>query len=170
MSDNQRPERPELDDRLADFTDQLFSGQEPELAGDDSELRQLQEAVLHLYQAQPEKRPSAAMQARIAARLAQRLRQQQREVKGQTGVQPPGWWQKLWKRPSAWQSTRGRQRWRVAALVASLAAVLLLSLPLLSEPGSSLPGTAVGNQSSGFVAAIVIVALAGGFIWWWRNR
>lgn len=136
-----------LDNKLAELTDTLLSGEQVEELAD-PELNELMSVVQRFHQlVDPATPPDAAFQDRLSQRL-------KRE------------WNSVYQRP-----TPGWRNWRVtqlAALAAGVAAVALVFVVVLDQNNSDsggMQGTALGSTTTWAVIVIAAVAAILLLIW-----
>jgi hypothetical protein len=156
MTDQNHKTPRDLDQELADFTDQILSpGAAQPVPDGDPELAELQETVLLLKQASEEAGVSKEAAARMRARLVRRIQQ---EMPGRT---------------NAWVDLVATLRQNLGVVIGAIVVVALAITLIVVQPGSlpgELPGTATGGSSwviwlvCGFLSVIVIIVL------WLRSR
>jgi hypothetical protein len=128
------PTDQQLDQQLADYTDQVLTGRQPTEKTGGSELESLQETVLLLNTAVRAARPDPTTAARMRKNVLSH-----------------------WKRPTpAWQFPA---TWsRPAMVLAGLGALLLVAIALLlSTSGDQITGSAEGSTL--FSALLIIAGL-----------
>jgi hypothetical protein len=153
MADHLKPDVPDLDQQLADFTDEVLSGVQPEtqtMLSENQELRPLQETVLRFQRAFGTRQtPNEALARRVQANLIAAWR-------NQPELQPEPWWRR-WSRGISLPAAR--RGWApVSALVVVLIVVLATSLLVPASPsGGGLPGAAGGW--AGVIPALLILGI-----------
>ena len=143
-------------ERLADFTDRLMAGEEPEetaAAPEEQRLTHLQTMVSSIRRNLSPRQPDAALRNRIRARLAAEWKAAGPEVR---------------QGPGAWRSSRQVQRsfaaWS-AAIVVTLVLVGLFSVQWLPVEVTGAAQT-LGWSLSIVLAGLGIIA----FIFWWHRK
>lgn len=160
----------DLDDQLAEFTDQLLAmeaGQEPNIHAQDPELVELQETVILLREAIGGKLPEKQTANRIRANL---IVQWNILGLGKEDRQKDSWIEKLRQRFRAIPPPKPRN----AALSLVAAAIILAIFVVLLTP--ELDGDLVGTSGMAelptwapIVAVLVLLILA--LVWWFiRSR
>jgi len=153
MADHLKPELPDLDQALADFTDEVLSGVQPEtqaMLSENQELHDLQETVLRFKRAFGTRQmPDEALARRVQANLVAAWR-------NQPELQAEPWWRRWTRGISLGPARRG---WRTGyalavVLVVILATTLLVPLSPASPGGGGLPGAAGGLP--GLLPALLI--------------
>jgi hypothetical protein len=156
-----------IDEKLADFTDQVTANRVKEISTltDEDMLRELQTVVLEIHRSVP--------QVTIDQELAKRIHQNLIQI-----------WQKeasrketlltritdfLSPRQIGWQSASQRRQ-RVAVQIALAVVIILAFLIPLIQTQDSLPGVALGN--AGLAAVVLILLIAGSVTawYWWRRK
>ena len=131
------------DSQLADFADRVLDGKAAQSASNpDEELLSLERTILRLNDAFPPASPDNAAVKQMLVRLKARVRREEQTAK-------PSFWKQLFDFQSNPQAVM------VLAAVAVLVLVVL-GLPALQPPGSSVSGTASINGS-----LVIGVGLAG---------
>lgn len=157
-----------IDDQLADFTDRILEESTEEDKNpftSDPELRALEQTALHLKNAFREDGPSEA--------VIQRMRQNiVLQWKGQESKASAPSWKKFLsalKLPGQkWQSQRSRQRWSLAISLATIAVLMLVSIPLLNKVSSDQPAASGQTLNASVVVAFVgLILLAA---WFFRRK
>ncbi len=154
---NETPES--LDDRLADFTDQVLAGKTEQSASRaDDELLSLEETILRLNQAAPRVELNETEIKHMYARLNARIRRESGQAK-------PTFWQKWFTGQRAYSHPRPQAA--IMALILILGALALLITPMFSAGGPTLTATAFANTQTiltlGALAGVILLAL-------WINR
>jgi hypothetical protein len=158
----QRQTETQKDDRLADFTDRLLGGETtPTASTSDEELLSLEKTLLRLNHALPPERLEEAGVGQMLARLKTRVKREEAEL----AARPP-----FWKRFFDFQSNP-----QVGLLigVAAVVVLILVSLPGIPFPGSSITGTAgaepsaISSGTNLFAAGLVLVLL---ILYWFTRR
>ena len=157
------------DDQLAEFTDQLLdsnAGENRNPFSPDPELRALERTAQRLKDTFHEDGPSAAVIQRMRQNIA--LQAQAQEVKASASF-----WEKFLSvfKPSGqkWQSQRSRQRQSLTISLATLAVLILTSIPLLNKVSSSQPAASGQNLN----VSIISVAFGGLLLlalWFFRRK
>jgi len=150
MADHLKPDVPDLDQELADFTDEVLSGVQPEtqtMLSENPELRGLQQTVLRFKRAFGTRQtPDEALARRIQANLVAAWRKEPE-------LQPEPWWQRWWRGITPRPTRRG---WGpMVALVVVLLVIMATSLVVPFSPTSPGPGAAGGW--AGLVPAMLIL-------------
>lgn len=170
MTDNLTPESRQQDDELAEFTDQVLSGDMPEsldAATQDQELLELQRVVVHVRQAFGADRPDEAMAERIRSNL----------VKEWNRIGPgPGVrmdtvspLDRLSRGLGLHRLTRGQAYAFSLLVVIVVVGVLVALLSPDTSTGPSLPGAAQGE--SGLLPLVLVLGIAlAGILWWLIRR
>ncbi|HEX2696441.1 MAG TPA: hypothetical protein VHM28_01960 [Anaerolineales bacterium] len=144
---------PTPDDLLADFTDRVMEGKTAVFASTtDDELRRLEETVMRLNQAFPQK----ALDEKTLGRLQTDFKSRAR--KASTSSQP------------AWQSQQSRQRFILAFTAIAILVAIFIALPLGMFGNGSLTGTAGFQPSSTFLLAAFGLGCVIAVLIWLRLR
>jgi len=168
MADHLKPDAPDLDQQLANFTDAALSGAQletQEMMTQNQELRALQETVLRLQRAFGTRAPDEAMANRVRSNLIAAWRQQQSDLQAES------WWQRWSRRIAGGQTGRA---WRpIYALAVVIVVILSMTLLFPGSPapgGGGLPGAAGGL--GGLIPAMLIlgVVLVAVCIWLIRRK
>jgi len=138
-----------IEDQLADFTDRILAGEKVEqdeaTFAPDPDLRALQQTSLRLKDAFGDDALDEVVIQRMQRNIVKQWRQQEDEVRVSV-------WQKLTDffkgNDQKWQSQRSRQRLNMALSLATLAVLLLVTIPFLNNPGSGQPGASGQNPNS----------------------
>lgn len=141
------------DESLAVFADQVLDEKgRPSASNSDEELLSLEKTILRLKDAFPSTSLTDADTKRMLVRFKARLRREEQRVK-------PSFWKRLFDFQSNPQ---------VGMLLAAAAALVLvmLSIPLLTPPGTGLSGTA--SSASPFLIGIAALGLL--FVIYWVSR
>lgn len=146
----------EMDDRLADFTDQVLAGKSKQTESRmDDELRGLEETILRLKRAVTTTELDNVTVKRMQANLKARLRNEDEKTK-------MNFWQK-------WFGTRQSYPQIVCAACAVVIVVFTTFIaPHLTRPGSSM--TAVATTPSPFVFIVAMLAGAILLVIWTTHR
>lgn len=157
-----------LDDKLAEFADQVLNGQVSPLAGlddEDEEMRTLAQTVMRLNEQFDSDQPGSEMAERIKARLITEWHRTNPVV--QTAAPKLRWWQKLLQnRPSSY----GQQQVFPFALAAIVVVVLVAVLLSPLSMDGTLPGTAEMGESALIIALLLGAVLVGALFWFSRRR
>jgi hypothetical protein len=135
MTDHFTSREQELDEKLADFTDQVMNGNIPTIEENDSELAELKKAVLKLQSAAQAARPNVAAARRMRLGVMEKC-----------GSKPksPSWLFPLFQ---SWQ--------RIALAGTVLVSALVVSITLFSSPTSDqMTATAEMNPLIAVIAAV----------------
>jgi MYXO-CTERM domain-containing protein len=157
-----------LDDRLAEFADQVLSGQMSSPAGlddEDEEMRSLAQMVMRLDRAIGSDQPSPEMAERVRARLTLEWQKTHPNVKATAAEH--GWWQRFTQRAP---SSHRQQQVFAFALVAVTVVVLTIVMLSPLSGGGTLSGTAEGGGSVPILAAVLGMVLLGALFWLSRRR
>ncbi len=145
MSQTNEPDNTNLDDLLAEFTDQTLDGNADQAASSpDPELFRLEETVLRLRRAFPPASVDDASRKQMLVRLNARMK------RGEKTEQPS-----FWKR---WFDLRSSPQAGMVLAAAVVVALMVLVIPLLTSTGSSVSGTA-GNPGGSLIAVGLISIL-----------
>jgi hypothetical protein len=157
-----------IEDQLANFTDRILertAEEDKNSFSRDPELLALQQTALRMKNAFQEDGPSEAAIQRMRQNILLQWKQQESKAgdpfwkKFLSLRKPPG---------QKWQSQRTRQRWNVAISLATVAALMLISIPLLNKVDFDQPAASGQNLNAGvLVAAGALVLLA---IWFFRRK
>ena len=158
-----------VEDQLADYTDRILTDksvkQDEATFAPDPELRALEQTALHLQETFGSNDLEEEVIQRIQRNVVKQW-QQQREKAQQSIWQK---WINVFKVPEQkWQSQRSRQRFSMALSFAILAVLLLVTVPLLSDPTPSQPGASGQNPS-----ALILVVFGALFllaVWIFRRK
>jgi hypothetical protein len=157
-----------LDDKLAEFADQVLNGQVSPLAGldgEDEEMRTLAQTVMSLSEQFDSDQPDSEMAERIKARLLTEWHRTNPVV--QTAAPNLRWWQKLLaSRPSSYGQQQALTFALAVIIVVILVAVLLSPLSM----DGTLPGTAEMGEGALIVALLLGAVLVGALFWFSRRR
>lgn len=151
MTDSNKIDLQDMDDALAEFTDQVLKSHlpdDPQPAGADDELRRLQRTVLHLHGAIDTSAPDPAMQRRIRTNLRREWERQHADR--------PSIVSRL--RLLFTPAPRPALAFSLVCLVVALLAVALALLPPGTIPLTGAAGSGGGNWPA--LAAGLLVALA----------
>lgn len=146
-----------IEDQLADFTDRILAEEKVEqdeaTFAPDLDLRALQQTSLQLKDAFGDETLDEVVIQRMQRNIIKQWRQQEEETRVTA-------WQKLTDffkgNNQKWQSQRSRQRLTMALSLATLAVLLLVTLPFMNNPGSGQPGASGQNPS-----VFILVAFGG---------
>lgn len=156
MADHLKPDTPDLDEQLADFTDEVLSGVQPEtqtMFSENQELRDLQETVLSFKRAFGTRQtPDEALARRVKTNLIAAWR-------NQPELQPEPWWRRWTRGITLGPARRG---WSplyalVVVMIVILATSLLVPLSPAPSGGGGLPGAAGGW--AGLIPAMLILGV-----------
>jgi len=165
MADHLKPDTPDLDQQLANFTDEVLSDAQLEtqaMMAQNQELRALQEIVLRLKRAFGTRQPDEAMANRVRSNLIAAWRQQQSDP------QRDAWWQRWYRRIAGGQTGRvWRPIYALAVVIVVILATTLL-FPASPAPGGGLPGAAGGL--AGFIPALLILGVVLVVVYIWLTR
>jgi hypothetical protein len=139
-----------LDERLADFTDQILSNKP---ADDTQDLDPMEKTVNWLGQTMQPQPPERITKERIWSRLSVEWHK--------TGIENQ-------KETPVWRSSRKDQRTFVLRFAIGLTIVVIIALLLTPSLPVSLPGTAGKADIRIAAGAIVIIILIGTILW--RHR
>jgi len=147
MSQSSNPLKPNLDDRLADFTDDVLEGRKQDsISGMEDELLQLEKTVLQLRTAFPPIQVDEARAKQMQVRLKNRIKREEEE-------ESLPFWKKLFATP----------QYAMMVGVVSLLIIFLLVFPTTTSPGSSTTATAldpaIGPFAAVGLAAVIIIIL-----------
>lgn len=142
-----------IDDKLAEFTDQILAAGEPDrvpLNGVDPELAALQQTVIRLKEAVESERPDPALARRISRRLSSEWRRQQ--------VDQPR------RKRLGWLDSGSMRQPQFARLALALTMLAIVALVVFSTgaPPPALPGAA--GSSAPAPALILTAAVAAGVL------
>lgn len=147
------PTKPNPDDLLADFTDRVLDGKTSVLASTaDSELRDLEEMVMHLNQTFPQEALDEKTLRHLQADFKVRAR------KANSSSNKP-----------AWQSQQSRQRLILVFAAIAILAVIFIALPFLMSGNSTTQATA-GLQPGGAILLIAAGCIIAFLIWQGRHK
>ena len=157
-----------IENKLTDFTDQILENRtipDKNPFTPDPELRALEQTILQLKDALDEDGPSEAVIQRMRQNIV--MQWKQRESK----VSHP-FWKKLLSvfKPDRqnWLSQRNHQRWSMAISLATIAGLMLISIPLLNKVSSNQPAASGQNLTGSVVVAFGgLILLA---VWFLRRR
>jgi hypothetical protein len=171
MDDNLSPCAQHHDDELAEFTDQLLSGDEPEtltMAAHDRELLALQEIVVRLKRAFETDQPDEDMTRQAQSHLVAEWHKAGFDAQAESAWQR--WQRNLTASRPAWQPSSKRRRIHVAILIAVIGIVLFALLLITTPISDSLPGAAGGGQVGLGPAILILGFVLGGVVWWFIRR
>jgi hypothetical protein len=152
MSRTQTSQNPNLDDRLAEFTDDLLEGRMQQTASTtDEDLLLLEDTVLHLSKTFPPISLNEARVKQMQVRLKNRIRRETQEAE-----------QPFWKK---WLS---HPQTRVLAGVMSILIVFLIASPYLTPAGPSTTATALTPTHGTFIMLGVFLVLV--LVLWTKRR
>ena len=153
MSQSSNPLKPNLDDRLADFTDDVLEGRKRDsVPGMEDELLQLEKTVLRMRTAFPPVDVDEARIKQMQVRLKNRIKREEEEA-----GQP--FWARLFSTP----------QYAMVVGVVSLLIVFLVVFPTTTIPGSSTTATAL-NPAIGPIAAVGLAAVIIILLWIKRRK
>jgi hypothetical protein len=157
-----------LDNRLADFVDELLGGKSVESPpGQGIDLDALQDTVIKLKMVLVEDLPSVEMSKRIQRNLAAEWGKQKTAAKTQTS--PVENWLKLFRDRFNLPSLTAPRNF--AWSFATVAVLILVALLLLNPDfNNDIAGTALGQASWIPVVVIIVGVVALGLIWFFRSR
>ena len=142
-----------LDDRLADFTDDVLDGKkQDEMPDREEELLQLKETILHLRTSFPPIEINEARTKQMYVRLKNRIKREEQEIK-------PAWWKRLFSSP----------QFVLVGTALGLLLIFVLIFPSLTPAGSSTSATAL-TPVSGPIAAAVLTGLILIIVWIKRRK
>ena len=160
MTDHSSSEDRNMDDQLAEFADQVISGQSPEdiSTTEDAEMWDLQNTIIKIQENVLESGPDERMASRIKANV---LKEYAKEFGGAVQKdKSPNWLSRLINpREKNWQASASRNRGLVLRIAAVAAAVILALIPFANIPQGDLQGAAVGEI--GLIPIFLIVVAAG---------
>ncbi|MGD8457476.1 MAG: hypothetical protein PVF83_13925 [Anaerolineales bacterium] len=156
-----------LDDQLAQFTDQVISGQAtqpsaPDTAGD---LLALQKVILEIHRSTSQQAPDGKLTAKLQRNLLKAWRQEMERDASGTNL-----FSRITRffspRSSGWQSTAQRRR-RLAGQIALAAIVVLAIFIPLAQSQGPLSGAATGETGIAILFLVLIAAgsLVAWFLW-----
>jgi len=152
MSRTQNSQNPNLDDRLAEFTDDLLEGRMKQTASTtDEDLLLLEDTVLRLSKTFPPISLNEARVKQMQVRLKNRIRRENQEAE-----------QPFWK---TWFS---HPQTRVFAGVVAILIMFLIASPYLASAGPSTTATALTPAHGTFIMLGVILVLV--LVLWTRRR
>jgi hypothetical protein len=148
MSQSSNPLKQNLDDRLANFTDDVLEGRKQDsISGMEEELLQLEKTVLSMRTAFPPINMDEARIKQMQVRLKNRIKREQEEAS-------LPFWQKLFSTP---------QHAMMVGVVSLLIVFLLVSPSVTVPTGSSTTATAInpaiGPLAAGGLVAVIIIIL-----------
>ena len=159
----------EIENQLANFTDRILNektdkkGENP--LAPDPELRVLEETVLRLKNTFSEDGPNEA----VIRRMQKNINKQWQQQKVAASKPFLGKWFAIFQ-PSRqkWQSQRGRRRLSMVASLAILAALMLISIPILNGINFDQPAVTGQNLGAGLLVAFGGLVLSA--IWFFRRK
>lgn len=153
MSQSSNPLKPNLDDRLADFTDDVLEGRKQDSVSElEDELLQLEKTVLRVRTAFPPVNVDEARIKQMQVRLKNRIKREEEEAR-----QP--FWARLFSTP----------QYAMMVGAVGLLIIFLLASPALMIPAGSSTSASATNPAIGPVAAVglsVVIIL----ILWIKRR
>lgn len=153
MSRNNQPLHSNLDDRLAEFTDDVLNGREDRRASDpDAELLLLEETVLRLKNTYPPPNLDAARVKQMQVRFKNRLKREEQETN-------KPFLEKWLPRP---------QVWALLGALGVIAGLMILS-PYLASAGPSIAATAL-TPARGTILGVVLIVLVALIFWNQRRK
>jgi len=151
MSRPNSPLKSNLDDRLADFTDDILEGRTLENApGSEEEMLELKETVLRLRTSFPPVNVDEARVKQMYVRLRNRMKREEQN--------PIPFWKKFFFNP----------QFGIAAGVLGILIIFILISPSLTTAGSSTAATAL-NSAFGPIAVVGLAAVIL-IIFWIKRR
>jgi len=147
MSQSSNPLKPNLDDRLADFTDDVLEGRKQDsVSSMEEELLQLEKTVLRMRTAFPPIDMDEARIKQMQVRLKNRIKREEDQTS-----------QPFWARLSS------TPQYTMVVGVVSLLIIFLLVSPTVINTGSSTSAaatnSAIGPLVAGGLAAVIIIIL-----------
>ena len=174
MTNQNTQKNRQLDDQLAEFTDQLLDQKIPldlpEMDSQEQTLLELKETVARLAIAFGDETIDEAAAQRIESNLK---REWQKMGATESKVKPrQPWWQGISAKLSQWKPARNQKRAYTLALASLTTIVIVVSLSvffpeIMNDP--NLPGTALG-ESFPFPALIIFAVIIGLVYLFVRNR
>jgi len=157
MTSSQDPLDSTHDERLADFTDRVLSGQAKEIESNaDPELRNLEETVLRLNRTLPQTSLEEATAKQMWVRLNARARRENKRGED-------SFW-KRWFLPNQVRPQFGMALGAVALLI-----LLAVVIPSFTTGGGSTIGTAL-TSSQGVTAVFVLIGFILIIFWFTRRK
>jgi hypothetical protein len=155
MRSSQNPLDPRHDERLADFTDRVLSGQAKEIeSNSDPELRKLEETVLRLNRTLPQTSLDEASVKQMWVRLNARARRESNRSED-------SFW-KRWFPPN-----QVRPQFGMALGAIALIALIVIVIPSFVGGGSSTVATAL-TSSQGLAMVLLLAGVI--FLIFWMIR
>lgn len=153
MSQSSNSPKPNLDDRLAEFTDDILEGRKQDsVSGMEEELLQLEKTVIRLRTAFPPINVDEARTKQMQVRLKNRIKREEEEAS-------LPFWKKLFSTP----------QYATMIGVVGLLIVFLLVFPVTTAPGSSTTAAAL-NPAIGPLAAVGLAAVILIILWIKRRK
>ena len=158
-----------IEDQLADFIDRILAEEKNKrdeaTFAPDPELRALEQVLIRLKDAFGNDPPKEEVIQRMQRNIIKQWRQQQEEMR------QPLWqkWVDFFKASGQkWQSQRSRQRLSFALSLVTLAVLLLVTIPFLTNPAPNQPGASGQNPN------VFVLVIFGGLIllamWLFRRK
>jgi hypothetical protein len=155
MRSSQNPLDPRHDERLADFTDRVLSGQAKEIeSNSDPELRKLEETVLRLNRTLPQTSLDEASVKQMWVRLNARARRESNRSED-------SFW-KRWFPPNQVRPQFGMALGAIALIV-----LIVIVTPSFASGGSSTVATAL-TSSQGLATVLLLAGVI--FLIFWMIR
>jgi hypothetical protein len=168
MSEKPTSQPNSLDDKLAEFADQVLGGQVPPAAGlddEDEEMRLLAHMVMRLNEEFSADQPSSEMAERIKARLVTEWHKS--DLGKQEMTSRTQWWQGIAQGRAS--SYRQQQVFTFALVAITVIVLVVVMVSPLSTDGT-LTGTA-GIEGSILLPVLLLGAvLLGVLVWFLRRR
>ena len=143
------------DQRLVDFTDQVFEGRIKQVESDvNDELLSLEKTILRLNQAFPLTSLDEAAVKQMQVRLNARMRREEQAAR-----------QPFFKK---WFEPQSRLQFGIALILAVSSIIFVIFSPSFATSGSSINATALTSSQSSIVAAAMVGVLL--IILWIKRR
>jgi len=165
MDNRSQPEEIQLDNQLADLTDQLMGGEKPDelnISAYNLELRELADTVKMVTRVLGIAKPGETLTEHIRARIVDEWGQQQSQLaderKHRSGRAPN------------WRSSGSKQRMTVLRFSVAIAFVIILSLIVYPYISPNLPATAEGSINLIVLILLFVCIIGLIFLWFLRRK
>jgi len=164
MDNRSQSEEIQMDDQMAEYTDQLMDGKKPDeinISAYSLELRELADTVTMVMRVLGFTKPGETLNEHIRARIVNEWGQQDAQLAQERKHRP--------SKVSHWRSSGSKQRVTVLRFSLAIAFVIILSLLVYPYLSPNLPATAEGSINL-VVWILLIVCIIGLMILWFLRR
>lgn len=164
MDNRSQPEEIQMDDQMADYTDQLMDGKKPDeinISAYNLELRELADTVKMVMRVLGFAKPGETFNEHVRARIGDEWVLQDTHLAHERKHRPG--------RASDWRSSGSKQRVTALRFSTAIAFVIILSLIVYPYLSPNLPATAEGSINL-VVLILLLVCIIGLMILWFLRR